>query len=139
MDVEMAIEEPALSGPLLLRPAPDGPEAHVDDPRAAPFPFKPARGVALDVAPPADLGIGPDGDLPEVEEAGTRKTGILDPLPLFQEIAPGVSPPLSEVTPADSSFKSHMASLGSRLRFHVLIQEPPDEIDAGTTGMGKNW
>ncbi len=44
----------------------------------------------------------------EVEEAGTRKTGILDPLPLFQEIAPGVSPPLAEVTPTDSSFTSHM-------------------------------
>src|SRR5437870_4691973 len=89
--VQMAVEDASLPRPALLGTAPASAEADVDDPGAPPLPFEAAGGEPVDIAGPADLGIRADRDLPEPEEPGPGKAGVLRALRFVREPSPGVA------------------------------------------------
>src|SRR5690242_12975355 len=59
--------------------------------RPASFPFETAGRMFLDSTGPHDFGIGPDRNFPEIEQARSRKTGVLRRATLIQQTSPRIA------------------------------------------------
>src|SRR5262245_64040170 len=109
MNMQMTIENSVFTRPFFLFRAPERTEAHVNHTGATPLPFKTSRRMQFNVTRPKDLRIGADGDFPEIKQSGSRKTGILRALALFQQIAPSITvgsatPNLDDLSPFQLDF-----------------------------------
>src|SRR5262245_37757095 len=91
MNMQMTIENSIFARPFLLFRAPERTEAHVDHAGATALPLKTSGRMEFNMTRPEDLRIGTDGNFPEIKQSGSRKTGILRALALFQQIAPSIA------------------------------------------------
>src|SRR5918996_5817238 len=91
MNMQMAVEKTIFPCPFLFCGPPQSAKSHMNHSGTAALPLEAAGRMFFDPARPHDLGVGANGNFPEIEEAWTWEAGVLCALAFLQQIAPGVT------------------------------------------------
>src|SRR5262245_58603697 len=132
MDMQMTIENSVFTRPFFLFGAPERTEAHVDHAGAAALPLKASGRMEFNMTRPEDFRIGTDGNFPEIKQSGSRKTGILRALALFQQIAPSIA--VSCATPDLDNLSSLQLDFNLRKRSRKMTGGPGDHTRGALCG-----